>query len=128
MSNSAGGTTLKFQPSHGALVTPLYVARTMTFYAVQENEMKAATFTNTLATIAFSVASGLFMLGLGIRIDAQFQKELSPTGLILNDIAAPGLWVGSVVVFFVGVVALCYRRSMMNNIKKESNTTQGQRK
>ncbi len=123
-----GGGDLNFQSSQGALITPHYVARKMTFYAIQENEIKASSFANTLAMIAFSFASGLLTLGLGIRIEAQFQETISPAGVVLTEFIAPGLWVVSLIGYVVGALALHYRSSMMRVIKKESTVTKGQGK
>ena len=112
--------TLNFESSQGALVVPHYVGRKMTFYAIQENEMKASAFANTLAMVVFSVASGLLTLGMGMWIEAQFQKNLSPVGEVLSAVVAPILWVLSVIGFLVGALALRYRSSLVKDIKAES--------
>ena len=121
-----GGGTLNFESSKGALVVPHYVGRKMTFYAIQENEMKASSFANTLVMISFSVASGLLTLGIGIRIEAQFQNTISPTGLVLDGFVAPGLWIASLIGYVVGGLALHYRSSIIRTIKRESVVTQSQ--
>lgn len=126
MSNAPPQTddgTLHFQSSQGALVVPHYVGRKMTFYAIQENEVKASSFANTLAMVAFSVASGLLTLGLGIWIEAQFQEKVSPAGMVLSDVVSPVLWGLSLIGFVMGALALRYRSSMMRVIKTESTVT-----
>ena len=101
-------------------VQPVYVARSMTFYALPESELRSITFMNTLALVSCSVGSFLLSLGLGIVIGGVFSSDISPTAEALMKVVAPILGVLAVVSYSVGAWALILRKKAIKTIRDDS--------
>lgn len=92
----------------------------MRFYALTEDELHTISLMNTLAIVFVSAGSFLFSLGLGLKIDAVFQSEMTAEARILNEFVAPMLFLISLVGFGLGIWALIKRRSLLNKIRDTS--------
>ena len=89
----------------GALFKPSYLTRTVPMIAVQERELRTISFFNTLATICFSLASGVLFLAV------EFLWNAYADGQISRD-EWPWLFISSVSLLVFGSVggAVMWRR------------------
>ena len=119
--NGAGVKPDNLTVPQGSTVQMFYVQRAMRVYALPESELKSVSLMNTLASVFFSVASGLFSLAVGIWINSLFQIEMSSAGEILAKAFAPLALFLAMVSGALGIWALYTRGSTLKTIQDESN-------
>ena len=106
----------------GAMVENLYVKRTVRVLAVHQHEVHSISFMNTLATVAFSVASAFIGFGAGILTNAAFADTMTPLATAAMELGAPLCFASAIIAIVLGCIALAKRKSTLTQIEEQSQT------
>jgi hypothetical protein len=110
--------SLNLQPYSS--LQPRHTTRQMTEYIVTETELSSISLLNTLTAAFFSFSSGAFMYSVGLWSDTYMQSTLTEKAIGFTQFGE----VAGLVIAFLFVVAGVFtwirRRSILNEIKKQS--------
>jgi len=93
-------------------------------YAVSAHELDTLTYWNTLASVFFSIATGLLTFGVGTWISVWVQPGAwSSNGEVMAKVIFPICVVLAFVFYAIGILTLVVRSSTVKTIKNESRAS-----
>ena len=106
----------------GSVVSPVYVVKKLTVYAIHEHEADSLANFSTFATIAFS--SGSFLLSLGGSMILNYENlQGTPSAVqeVLGKEVSVGVIILSIFAFIIGGILIHKRTGMWNKITAQSS-------
>lgn len=101
-----------------------YADRTMTFYPIEEHELETVSADNARSARAFSIASALLFLGIGLFLEPLFMdlpwEDIGSEVKILVKFVAPALLIISLYFWYDGYAARKKENNTVDRIKKKS--------
>lgn len=103
------------------LVQVYHMERRMTFYQVSQNELRAITLVNGIATVCFSLGTGCLAMWMDIHKDLMLAgAQLTEGAVVLRDLAKPVLVWGGILFWLAGAGLLLFRRNFISVVERES--------
>lgn len=106
--------------SPGARLTPTYIERTPSMWAVGEVDIKAISDDSLVANVAFAFASFLLGFAMNILVTYAGMEKLTEVGSLMLHKGAVILILLSALFYTVGIVMTCRKNAIWGQIKKES--------